>query len=211
MAQAIRTRPALPRIAPLALAALVLAGFPALGREMAPKPPPAEPSAARIPGPVCVAEHRRAFQVALGEAQARMRDALRLARDEPGHPHLRRWFGSTPPATVRRALERTAAQLERAEELKILCNVPSDCRGTTLAYTRPGAAILGLCPRFFEAGHDGVDSRWGILIHEASHLAAGTDDHAYGREAALVLAKRDPKRAAANADNYEYFVETLPR
>jgi hypothetical protein len=58
---------------------------------------------------------------------------------------------------------------------------------------------------------DGTDSRWGILIHEASHLAANTRDHAYRPNGALMLAKENPARAAENADNYEYFVETLPR
>jgi peptidyl-Lys metalloendopeptidase len=57
---------------------------------------------------------------------------------------------------------------------------------------------------------DGTDSRWGILIHEASHLAANTRDHAYRPTGALRLAKDNPARAAENADNYEYFVETLP-
>jgi peptidyl-Lys metalloendopeptidase len=49
-----------------------------------------------------------------------------------------------------------------------------------------------------------------VLIHEASHIAGGTRDHVYGPQAAAVLAKQDPVRAAENADNYEYFVETLP-
>jgi peptidyl-Lys metalloendopeptidase len=58
---------------------------------------------------------------------------------------------------------------------------------------------------------EGFDNRWGILIHEASHLAAGTQDFVYGPRAALLLAKQDPERAALNADNYEYFVESLGR
>jgi len=33
---------------------------------------------------------------------------------------------------------------------------------------------------------------------------------AYGRSAALALARKEPDRAALNADNYEYFVEFLP-
>ena len=71
--------------------------------------------------------------------------------------------------------------------------------------------MLGLCPPYFRARMDGVDSRWGILIHEASHIAANTRDHVYRPNGALALAKEDATRAAENADNYEYFVETLPR
>jgi peptidyl-Lys metalloendopeptidase len=80
-----------------------------------------------------------------------------------------------------------------------------------MAYAAPGRGIIGLCPGFFRAAMDGYDNRWGVLVHEASHLAAGTDDFAYGPAAALILAKQDPARAARNADSYEYFVETLPR
>jgi peptidyl-Lys metalloendopeptidase len=80
-----------------------------------------------------------------------------------------------------------------------------------MAYAAAGRGLLGLCPAFFRASLTGFDSRWGILVHEVTHLAAGTRDHAYGRRAAAVLAKDEPERAAQNADNYEYFLETLPR
>jgi hypothetical protein len=34
---------------------------------------------------------------------------------------------------------------------------------------------------------------------------------AYGQQAARQLAAKDPERAIRNADNFEYFVEFLPR
>jgi peptidyl-Lys metalloendopeptidase len=58
---------------------------------------------------------------------------------------------------------------------------------------------------------EGTGTRWGILVHEATHFAAATQDHAYGRAASLALARSDPARAAENADSYMLFVETLPR
>ena len=93
----------------------------------------------------------------------------------------------------------------------MLCNDPPACTGSRMAYAAVGRSIMGVCPAFFRARMDGYDTRWGILVHEASHLAAGTNDHAYGPTAAMQLAQADPRRAAENADNLEYFVETLPR
>ncbi len=78
-----------------------------------------------------------------------------------------------------------------------------------MAYASAGRGLLGLCPAFFRARMTGFDSRWGILVHEVSHLVAGTRDHAYGRRSAMALAANEPARAAQNADNFEYFVETL--
>ena len=109
------------------------------------------------------------------------------------------------------ALELTAARLADMEAVEIHCNDPAGCPGGRFAYARGRDFVLGLCPPYFRARMEGTDSRWGILIHEASHIAANTSDHAYRPNGALVLAKQDPLRAAGNADNYEYFVETLPR
>jgi peptidyl-Lys metalloendopeptidase len=195
----------------LALALPLLLAVPA-GAQPLPtsKPPPAEASPATIPGPVCTPEHRRFIDTAWAEAQQRIAEAIRFVRANPEHEHIRRWFGTTPVETVRNRLERTAERLRTTDNLKLACNHPQECR-TNFAYAFPRVSMLGLCPAFFRARGEGQDSRWGILIHEASHIAAGTDDHAYGPHDSLVLAKRDPARAAANADSYEYFVETMPR
>ena len=44
------------------------------------------------------------------------------------------------------------------------------------------------------------------MLHEMSHFdnVSGTRDHAYGRNACLALARRDPNRAINNADSYSY-------
>ncbi len=70
---------------------------------------------------------------------------------------------------------------------------------------------MGFCSLFFRARSDGYDSAAGIVIHEVSHAAARTRDIAYSVRGAAVLAKDDPSGAAQNADNYEYFVESLRR
>jgi hypothetical protein len=176
------------------------------------KPPPLERGPADIPGPACDAEHHRPLiDEALAMARTRIREAIRLVQEEPDHPHVRRWFGSAPRKTIRITLELTAARLDDMTGVDIRCNDPPDCPGGRFAYASERTRVLGVCPPFFRARMDGTDSRWGILIHEASHLAANTRDHAYRPAGALRLAKDDAARAAENADNYEYFVETLPR
>lgn len=175
------------------------------------KPPPLERTAADISGPACVEAHRALIDDAMAEARRRLPEAIRLVREEPDHPHIRRWFGDAPRKTIRITLELTLARLEDMSGVDLRCNDPPGCPGGRFAYARERDMVLGLCPPFFRARMDGTDSRWGILIHEASHLAANTRDHAYRPNGALALAKENSARAAENADNYEYFVETLPR
>jgi len=185
---------------------------PAAGTEIAiVKPPPAPTSAADLPGPVCAPEHNQAIQAALATARERMAAAIALIEREPNHAQVQRWFGAAPPAEVTDRLRRTAAWLAKPSGMQLRCNDQAGCGpAQRMAYTAPSRGLLGLCPSFFRAGDSGFDTRWGVLIHEASHIAAGTRDHAYGPQAAAILAKSDPMRAAENADNYEYFVETLP-
>jgi peptidyl-Lys metalloendopeptidase len=58
----------------------------------------------------------------------------------------------------------------------------------------------------------GTDSKGGTLVHEMSHftVVAGTDDLAYGQQAAAQLAISDPNKAINNADSHEYFGENTP-
>ena len=221
-----------PATAPFSILAAVslLAAAPALADLPGAKPPPLEPNRrihqvegptekppplvrgpADIPGPVCTADHRPVVEEALAEARLRIAEAVRLVREDPDHAHVRRWFGNGSRKSIRITLELTAARLETTEGLDIRCNDPPSCPGGRFAYARERDRVLGVCPPFFRARMDGTDTRWGILIHEATHIAANTRDHAYRPNGALSLAKEDGMRAVENADSYEYFIETLPR
>jgi peptidyl-Lys metalloendopeptidase len=187
---------------------------PPAATQAAPAAPLGKPSAALrhaadIPGPACAAEHRQVIEEALVAARQRMAVAIRVVETQPDSEPVLRWFGFAPRAEVATRLRQTAEWLGQPDRFKILCNDPPACRGVRMAYASPPRRIVGLCPSFFRARMEGFDNRWGILVHEASHLAAGTQDFVYGPRAALILAKQDPQRAALNADNYEYFVETL--
>ncbi len=89
------------------------------------------------------------------------------------------------------------------------CSGPA-CQNSWYAYVHKGGEIeVFLCPQFWKAPTSGTDTKFGVLIHEVSHEAADTDDHAYSTVGCKNLAKTDPLSAADNADSHEYFSETF--
>ena len=69
-------------------------------------------------------------------ARTRIVDAIRLVREQPDHPHIRRWFGDAPRKTIRITLELTAARLHDMTGVQIRCNDPPGCPGGRFAYAR---------------------------------------------------------------------------
>lgn len=189
----------------LALAAFVLLAVPACAQ---PGPKTGMPGSGD--GTCTVAELAQ-IDAAFVEAHAAIRHSLDLLEGDPAHPALRRWFGVTTGKLVRANFERMAFRAAQGRPADTTCRHPSACQGTSFAFTRPATGALGLCEPFFRAGPRGQDSRFGILVHEISHLAAGTRDTVYQPQRVLILAKEDPEAAAMNADNYEYLVESLYR
>jgi len=90
---------------------------------------------------------------------------------------------------------------------------PPSCGGSgTYAYVYPNdPSTIYLCGQFWKSPTSGFDCTPGVIVHEASHftVVGGTQDYAYGTTAAKNLATSTPDRAVANADNYEYFAESL--
>ena len=162
------------------------------------------------PGPQCSPQQRQMVDEAIVEARRRLATAITFVQTRPEDPYIRRWFGEGQNNLVLKNLQTTQQRLNQSQQLTIHCNDPQTCRGQ-FAYARRSANLLGLCRPFFQARFEGQDNRWGIIIHEVTHLAALTGDYAYQPRGAQALAKSDPSRAARNADNYEYFVEFLPR
>lgn len=217
LAQAPGTKPPPAAQAPLAAAAPVGAA-------------PAVAALANIVGPACTIQQIPVFNAAMVEARTRLAAAVTFVRENPGHPSLRRWFGNAPHQVVLTKLQRTATRLANTAGYDINCNDPARCTPRVGAYARGLSAtlldgqgqpavtyrlhdgqVLGVCPPFFRAPAEGSGTRWGILVHEATHFAVETQDHAYGWNDCLALARNDGTRAVDNADSYRYFVETLPR
>ncbi|WP_237213343.1 M35 family metallopeptidase [Falsiroseomonas oryziterrae] len=159
----------------------------------------------------CSAAQRAIIDDAMATARVHLARAIRLVRGDPPHPHIQRWFGTAHRSLVLSTLAATAEAMAPPLGLDLRCNNALRCMAGIVAYASPAGRLVAVCPPFFSAPDEGQDSRYGALIHEMTHVAANTADHAYQPAAAERLPKVAPLRAADNADNYQYFVETLPR
>lgn len=171
----------------------------------------AGPVAARNGASCNLAEAHR-IEVAFTEAERRTEAALAFLDAAPAHAHVHAWFGNAPRGLVRAKIEATLSRLRPGQRPPWKCMEVQACGGAriyAIAWLDSGG--IGFCGLFFKASPAaGADSMRGVVVHEVSHIAAGTDDIAYGPAAARTLARRNPKAAAGNADNIEYFIEFLP-
>lgn len=85
------------------------------------------------------------------------------------------------------------------------------CKDDLYGYTWYKSKNIVLCKKYFTASNSGFSSKMGTLIHQLTHSAAHTKDiaGADGTTGALKLALTDPDKATRNADNYEYFAESI--
>jgi len=201
----LQEKPAMTSFRAAALAVLVLLASSACAQTAG---KPVKPD---VPAGTCTAEQLAQIDAAFLEARAAIGFTVDRLSEDLRHPELRRWFGTTPGKLVRANLERIAASVAQGRPADTACNHPAFCRNRPAAYARPGTGGLGFCHFFFRAGPRGQDSRFGIVVHEVSHLSIGTVDSTYQPHQVLILAKDDPAAAARNADSYEYLVETLYR
>lgn len=165
----------------------------------------------------CTDEQRVVIRRGFADARQMTNASIAALTLEPEatRPHLVRFFGRNPAGAIAKNFRAIAAGLDQREpRLTYECNRAEACRGQTFAYVRWGGnarEVMGVCPTFFRAARTGQDSQGGIILHEMSHLALGTRDHAYQPARVEALAKDDHAAAQMNADSYEYFAEFLPR
>ncbi|MGE5665275.1 MAG: M35 family metallopeptidase [Betaproteobacteria bacterium] len=165
----------------------------------------------------CTEEQRVAIRRGFADARQMANASIASLTMQPEaiRPHLTRFFGANPAGAIAKNFRAISQGLDQREpRLAYECNRADACRGQIFAYVRWGGnarEVMGLCPAYFRAGRTGQDSQGGIILHEMSHLALGTRDHAYQPRGAEALAKDDPAAAQMNADSYEYFAEFLPR
>ena len=166
---------------------------------------------------VCTEEQRITIRRAFADARQMTNASIASLTLEPEaiRPHRVRYFGSNPAGAIAKNFRAISRGLdEREPRLAYECNRTESCRGQTFAYVRWGGnarEVMGVCATFFRAARTGQDSQGGIILHEMSHLALGTRDHAYQPARVHALAKENPAAAQMNADSYEYFAEFLPR
>lgn len=205
-------RKSLPTAAVAALATLMLAPLPAAAQAV-------KGTAQQVltQTGTCAPNQRATIRRGFADARQMANAAIASLALEPEavRPHLKRFFGGSQDRLVAKNFRIIAHGLEQRENrLAYECNRAGACRGNTFAYVRWGGnarEVMGFCPAYFRAARGGQDSQGGIVIHEMSHLALGTRDHAYQPRGAEALAKDNPSAALMNADSYEYFAEFLPR
>ncbi|RKT56755.1 M35 family metallo-endopeptidase [Saccharothrix australiensis] len=123
------------------------------------------------------------------------------------------WFGAYDDAryaTARSHFTKIRGHLENVVVTYYL--EPPKCDPSTYAYVYPSDSTkLYLCSEFWKAPALGTNSKAGTVIHEMSHynVNGGTQDYAYGQAACKALAKDKPAKAVMNADNHEYFAESI--
>jgi peptidyl-Lys metalloendopeptidase len=166
--------------------------------------------ALRFDAKTCSAEERASVNEAFALARERTAAGLQATLANRADPRLARWFGDGSRDRVVVVLQSVLRQLDHTDNFTIGCSSTAYCvQNHPMAYTSFGDHSLGFCAGFFSASLTGEDSRFGAVIHELTHLAARTQDYAYGRPNATTLALKQGARAADNADSYEYFCETL--
>ncbi|XP_078380188.1 extracellular protease-like [Oculina patagonica] len=132
-----------------------------------------------------------------------------VSSSNPLGNHLITWFGgSTYKQDVIWTYQHVWYYLQ-VDTIKYVFN-GDRCRGGMYAYTYKGTRTVYLCSVYENASkYSGFDNKLGILVHELSHAIAYTDDIGYGVSFCKQLAQSNPSSAAKNADNYEYFIESL--
>lgn len=183
-----------------------------------------------LPAPVLAAQFLRCDKGRIAYATAALDGARNLARTAAAAtadtPAFAEWFGPYSPARGEslRAGLKAVDRVLRDPGLTLVCPAPGEdgCTLGTYANVLPDQPhVINLCASFFgqptmagvRTASAAFDSgtREGTLIHEASHflIAAGTDDHCYGRTTCAEMAKTDPDLALRNADSYQYYAEDV--
>jgi hypothetical protein len=126
---------------------------------------------------------------------------------------LKRWLGATSPAEFQAIRVTLSKARSFADGVNFLCAVnTNDALGDIYARVRGGSPFtVVLAAFFFSAPDTGFDSKRGVIVHEFTHftLVGATKDDVYGTDDAQTLALANPAKAQRNADNYEYFVESV--
>ncbi|WP_318186622.1 M35 family metallo-endopeptidase [Pelagicoccus enzymogenes] len=123
--------------------------------------------------------------------------------------HYARWFGEHTP---RRAAFVANSFTRIAKALNGKIHFDCGCKKDYYAYVYSGGRRkIYLCNKFWsKAGASGFDSKPGVIIHELAHeVRSSIGDKGYGTATAESLAKKSPGKAIKNADNYEYYAESL--
>ena len=116
------------------------------------------------------------------------------------------FFGINDTATVLSVFEKT-----KKYKFDVECGSTECTMDGIYAFVYPETPTIFLCSQFFKTNFIGFNSKVGTLVHESTHFrqTGDTEDYAYGMDEAKRMASTSPELAIKNADNYEYFAESL--
>lgn len=160
----------------------------------------------------CSNAQQEAITSAAQAAQAMAQDAGVYLQAKSLGGRYTSWFGAADPARSTTVTAHFQAIKEAFASKPV--TVDCGCNESYYAYVYSNQPYkIYVCKAFWSAPSTGTDSKGGTLVHEMSHftVVAGTDDLAYGQQAAGDLARTDPAKAVSNADSHEYFGENTPR
>jgi peptidyl-Lys metalloendopeptidase len=133
-----------------------------------------------------------------------------LAANPDSYALYIRWFGSYASTRYNTVKSHYNAIVDAFANKSVTYDCSTCTIANAYAYVYASQPYkIYLCGYFWKAPATGRDSKAGTLVHEMSHfrVTAGTSDYVYGESGALNLARTNPKKAIANADNHEYFAE----
>ena len=163
----------------------------------------------------------------IAEAVTRAQWALGTVNRDPGQTALfTEWFGASNPRTI---FANFGKILNGIRNGIMLIKDDDPANTNVFAYVFPDGdndpPRVYLCEAFWRAGkirwnnvtmvrkdgRQGHDNPLGVILHELSHIFVRTEDHEYGQRDCKTLAASQPALAAMNADNYEYYAESIMR
>jgi hypothetical protein len=161
----------------------------------------------------------------INEAVTRVERTLQgLSRNANEAQRFAYWFGTSDPAVVRKNFGQIFKGVQGGV---MLIKDDSPDKDKVFGYVyRAGPnnpPRIYLCNAFWRAGQltwnanhqlvkdgrNGFDNPLGVILHELSHLFAATRDHRYGKAKCHELATSEPALAIENADNHEYYAESV--
>jgi peptidyl-Lys metalloendopeptidase len=165
--------------------------------------------------PPCAGSELATAQAALSQATDALKSTISNINsgDADTANKAMTWLGvhnSTESEQVKDLLNRALAL---AANPSFLCdNSTYVTLGDVYAHVLPtDPFVIKLGAFFWPAPDTGFDSKPGTLIHEMTHFSSvgATGDLAGDTSSSKVLAQSDPAGARRNANNYEYFVESV--
>jgi peptidyl-Lys metalloendopeptidase len=165
--------------------------------------------------PACIGAELATAQAALERAKGALTKSIANLEngDSTTATKATTWLGVHNSGEAQQVKNVLSRALALAANPSFICdNVTYKNLGDVYAHVLPSDPfIIKLGAFFWPAPDTGFDSKPGTIIHEMTHFSSvgATADLASDTNSSKDLAHSDPAGARRNANNYEYFVESV--